>query len=105
MTQAMLPAATLVAAIALTYLCCVRPMRQGRCATTSQAASGKSPEQQREQVEIEQARAELAALRARLTTSDPGASPRAAYDLPASNPDHDADQRPTQTSARTDRTG
>jgi hypothetical protein len=76
MIQAALPAATLVAAIALTYLFCVRPMRQGRCDMSSQPASGMPEPQQRELAEIVQARAQLAALRANLPTSATGAAPR-----------------------------
>lgn len=66
MTEWVLPAATLVAAIGLTYVFCVRPMRASRCAMTSQAAPGATgdADRQREKAEIEAARAQLAALRA-----------------------------------------
>ncbi len=64
MTEAALAAATLLAAIGLTYVFCVRPMRQGRCAMTSEPSSDLSSDQRREQAEIEAARAQVAALRA-----------------------------------------
>ena len=65
MTEWVLPAATLVAAIGLTYVFCVRPMRAGRCAMTSQAPPDRTGDlDRREAAEIEAARAQLAALRA-----------------------------------------
>lgn len=53
-----LPAITAVAAITLTYLLCIRPMRHGRC--------GMAPHQQPDaklQAEITELRAEIASFR------------------------------------------
>lgn len=74
MSELALPIATLIAAVALTYLFCVRPMRQhGRCAITPRTAAGA--DQRRELAQIEAARAELAALRAKISPAAPSADP------------------------------
>ena len=46
MMELILPAVTAIAAITLTYLFCVRPMRRGRCAMGAQTATPARDEQQ-----------------------------------------------------------
>lgn len=65
MNGLLLPALTLLAAIGLTYLFCVRPMRKGQCASARPAGPQSTTGQGADQAEIEAARAQLAALRAR----------------------------------------
>ncbi|MBA3741620.1 hypothetical protein [Sporichthya sp.] len=64
MNSLVLPVATLLAAIGLTYVFCIRPMRKVRCATTRPSAPDVTAGRGSEQAEIEAARAQLAALRA-----------------------------------------
>ncbi len=60
MTSLVLPLTATVLAGLLTYFCCVRPMRQGRCAMTSPGGSTASSFAESVQ------RAELAELRAKV---------------------------------------
>ena len=69
MTEVALAAATLAASVGLTYVFCVRPMRQGRCAMTSAPSSDTSAAQRSERAEIDAARARVAALRACIPVS------------------------------------
>jgi hypothetical protein len=55
-----LPAGTVIAAVALTYFFCVRPMRRGHCATTATGRSSTSAELDRA---LDQARIHLTRLR------------------------------------------
>ncbi len=61
MTSALVPAVVLVAAVALTYLCCVRPMRRGQCRPPAAPDRESPPEQQEELARL---RADVAQLRA-----------------------------------------
>lgn len=84
MSESLLPALTLVAAIALTYLFCIRPMRRGRCAMTPPSGPAPTAEQHRLQAEIEAARAQLAALRADPPAREPQpAAPHNGADRPS----------------------
>ncbi|MGH3813429.1 MAG: hypothetical protein ACRDUV_13405 [Pseudonocardiaceae bacterium] len=56
-------AAVLLASIILTYVCCVRPMRQGRCAVPGSPEHSARGEAVREE-ELARLRAEVAELRA-----------------------------------------
>lgn len=57
-----LPVLTLIGAIGLTYLLCLRPMRRGRCGL--RAAHAASPEDRALDRQLREARAEYARLRA-----------------------------------------
>jgi hypothetical protein len=50
----------LVAAVGLTYLCCIRPMRRGTCSASSDAGA---TEQASRREEIDQLRAEISQAR------------------------------------------
>ena len=60
MSDLWLPIAVVVAAFALSYLFCVRPMRRGQCMTTRPGAASQTGELDRA---LTEARAELAQLR------------------------------------------
>lgn len=60
MSEWLLPAGVAIAAVALTYFFCVRPMRRGHCASTTTERPNRSTDVDRA---LEQARTELARLR------------------------------------------
>lgn len=65
MTEWLLPVAVSVAALALTYLFCIRPMRRGRChgmSHPSTAADGANSEARDLERALEGSRSELAEL-------------------------------------------
>ena len=63
MSEWLLPAAVLAAALALTYLFCVRPMRGGACLNASVASAPSAGEADLDRA-LQQARDELHRLRA-----------------------------------------
>ena len=60
MSEWLLPAGTAIAAVALTYFFCVRPMRRGHCASIATEPPNSSTDLDRA---LEQARTELTRLR------------------------------------------
>lgn len=60
MSDLWLPVAVVVAAFALSYLFCMRPMRRGRCMTARPGSTSQPSELDRA---LTEARAELAQLR------------------------------------------
>ena len=68
MIEFALPAAVLLASLALTYFFCLRPMRRGQCATAPKAET-KSDASSTD--EVERLREEIAALRAGNLTPTP----------------------------------
>lgn len=63
MSQWLLPASTVIAAVALMYFFCVRPMRRGDCASTTGRPSSSADLDRA----LEQARTELTRLRSEAT--------------------------------------
>lgn len=61
-----LAAATAVAVITLTYLCCIRPMRRGHCTMSTPRLGRRAPDQLDRAVA--DARAELDALKAQIAS-------------------------------------
>lgn len=64
MSEWLLPAAVAVASLTLTYIFCVRPMRNGHCATGgASTATASNGDIQQLELALEQARAELSRFR------------------------------------------
>jgi hypothetical protein len=57
MSELWLPASVAAAALAFTYLFCVRPMRRGHCATGSSAPQDRALDSELAQARVELARA------------------------------------------------
>lgn len=68
--QTVLALGTLIAAAAVTYLFCIRPMLQGRCTMDAADRSRPSPDEDAARTEIAGLRAQLDALR-ETSTVDP----------------------------------
>ncbi|MBA3743954.1 hypothetical protein [Sporichthya sp.] len=65
MTSLVLPLTATVLAGLLTYFCCVRPMRQGRCAMASPGGSAaSSPAESMQRAELAELRAKVDMVRA-----------------------------------------
>jgi hypothetical protein len=73
MSELLLPASVAIAAVALTYVFCVRPMRRGHCGMGSSAAQPRDLDSQ-----LGQARAELERALAEQRVADKRAAETAA---------------------------
>ena len=70
-------AATLVGALALTYVLCVRPMLRGRCVVSGSPTGPVPTAQTRQEAQITELRSRIAALRAgEATDHRAGADPQ-----------------------------
>lgn len=85
MSEWLLPIGVSLAAVVLTYLFCIRPMRRGHChGTSAAAAAGHAPDRARQDLDraLEEARRDLAAL------SGPHTGPMAPRPLVRTRSDH-----------------
>jgi hypothetical protein len=81
MSELLLPASVAIAAVALTYVFCIRPMRRGHCGMASSTSHGRGLDQ-----ELAEVRAELARELAQPGSERAGEVPARGSSRPSSSP-------------------